>query len=136
MRGWLFTMKDYGFPPFKLTDAVDTLLIARRKFPGQPANLDALCRRFNIDLSGREFHGALLDAQLLADVYLELTGGRQHGLGLHQESRLSANDSNELHQKPLKIERQYRTPREFPLTKEEERLHGDMVKTVKGSLWQ
>lgn len=71
-----------GHPGFKLKDVVDTLKIAREKFPGSPANLDALCRRFGVDNSGREFHGALLDSQLLAEVYLELMGGRQHGLGL------------------------------------------------------
>jgi DNA polymerase-3 subunit epsilon len=59
---------------------IDTVVLARRKFPGAPASLDALCRRFNIDLSGRVKHGALLDAQLLAKVYLELVGGREPGL--------------------------------------------------------
>ena len=62
--------------------AVDTLEIARRKFPGAQANLDALCRRFGVDNSGREKHGALLDCELLAEVYLELLGGRQAGLSL------------------------------------------------------
>ena len=60
----------------------DTLALARQKYPGSPASLDALCRRFEIDLSERDLHGALLDAQLLARVYLEMMGGRQHGLGL------------------------------------------------------
>jgi DNA polymerase III subunit epsilon len=60
---------------------VDTLLIARKKFPGSPANLDALCRRFGVDHKSRDKHGALLDAQLLAQVYLELQGGRQPTLG-------------------------------------------------------
>lgn len=60
----------------------DTVRLARRKFPGAPASLDALCRRFDIDNSNRQLHGALLDARLLADVYLELTGGRQRGLSL------------------------------------------------------
>jgi len=71
-----------GFPPFPDSQALDTLQIARRKFPGSPASLDALCRRFNIDNSMREKHGALLDSEILADVYLELTGGRQKGFGL------------------------------------------------------
>lgn len=62
--------------------ALDTLQIARRKFPGSPASLDALCRRFGIDNSMRDKHGALLDSEILADVYLELTGGRQKGFGL------------------------------------------------------
>jgi len=62
--------------------AVDTVQMARKKFPGAPASLDALCKRFSIDNSSRTLHGALLDAQLLAEVYLELMGGRQAGLGL------------------------------------------------------
>jgi DNA polymerase III subunit epsilon len=65
---------------------VDTLQVARQKFPGAPASLDALCRRFAIDNSARAKHGALLDAELLAEVYLELIGGRQAGLELVAEA--------------------------------------------------
>jgi DNA polymerase III subunit epsilon len=62
--------------------ATDTLMIARQKYPGSPASLDALCRRFGIDNSMREKHGALLDSEILAEVYLELIGGRQPDLVL------------------------------------------------------
>ncbi len=62
--------------------AVDTVRMARRKHPGAPANLDALCRRFGVDTAARTRHGALLDAQLLSEVYLALKGGRQPGLVL------------------------------------------------------
>lgn len=62
--------------------ALDTLMIARKKFPGAPASLDALCRRFGVDNSSREKHGALLDSEILAEVYLELIGGRQPDLVL------------------------------------------------------
>jgi DNA polymerase-3 subunit epsilon len=65
-------------------DYVDTLALARQRFPGAPASLDALCRRFGIDLSGRERHGAEIDCELLALIYLELIGGRQPGLDLVQ----------------------------------------------------
>ena len=69
--------------PLIATDrALDTLLIARRKFPGSPASLDALCRRFGVDNTSREKHGALLDSEILAEVYLELLGGRQPDLVL------------------------------------------------------
>jgi DNA polymerase III subunit epsilon len=61
---------------------IDTLMIARKRFPGSPASLDALCRRFGVDLSVRTLHGALVDCQLLTAVYLELVGGRQPGLTL------------------------------------------------------
>jgi DNA polymerase-3 subunit epsilon len=74
--GWV------GRPPIPFDRAVDTLLIARQKFPGSPASLDALCRRFGIDNSARTLHGALLDSEILAEVYLELIGGRQPGLVL------------------------------------------------------
>ena len=66
--------------------AVDTLMIARRKFPGSPASLDALCRRFGIDNAARTLHGALLDSEILAEVYLELIGGRQPDFALAQGS--------------------------------------------------
>lgn len=65
--------------------AIDSLMIARRRFPGSPASLDALCRRFGIDNSSRTLHGALLDSEILADVYLELIGGRQPVFGLSVE---------------------------------------------------
>lgn len=71
-----------NMPALPAARAVDTLLIARKKFPGSPASLDALCRRFNIDNSMREKHGALLDSEILAEVYLELVGGRQPDFGL------------------------------------------------------
>ena len=64
---------------------IDTLTLAKARFPGMPNSLDALCRRFAIDLSARTTHNALLDCRLLADVYVELTGGRQRGLSLAAE---------------------------------------------------
>lgn len=71
-----------GQTPLAMDRALDTVALARRKFPGSPASLDALCRRFGIDNSAREKHGALLDSELLAEVYLELIGGRQPDLTL------------------------------------------------------
>lgn len=70
-------LKWMGLPVIPDSRAVDTLEVARRKFPGAPASLDALCRRFGIDNSARTLHGALLDSEILAEVYLELIGGRQ-----------------------------------------------------------
>jgi DNA polymerase-3 subunit epsilon len=75
-------LKWAGLPPIPMERAIDTVAIARRKFPGSPASLDALCRRFGVDNSVREKHGALLDSELLAEVYLELIGGRQPDLVL------------------------------------------------------
>ena len=74
-----------GYPALPMERAIDTVLMARRKFPGAPASLDALCRRFGIDNSARTLHGALLDSEILAEVYLELIGGRQPDFGLNAE---------------------------------------------------
>jgi DNA polymerase III subunit epsilon len=71
-----------GHPALPYARATDTLMIARQKFPGSPASLDALCRRFGVDNSSREKHGALLDSEILAEVYLQLVGGRQPDFGL------------------------------------------------------
>jgi DNA polymerase III subunit epsilon len=86
-----------GRAPLSMARTVDTIEIAKRKFPGARYSLDELCKRFSIDLSAREKHGALLDAELTAQVYLELVGGRQRGLALapveiaveHQQAELN-----------------------------------------------
>ncbi|MBE3638267.1 DNA polymerase III subunit epsilon [Mangrovicoccus algicola] len=77
-----FELTRMGLAPIARERVVDSLAIARRRFPGSPASLDALCRRFGIDNGERDLHGALLDSQILAEVYLELVGGRQPGLEL------------------------------------------------------
>lgn len=82
-------LKRLGLPELPKSRAVDTLAIARRRFPGAQASLDALCRRYDIDTSARTLHGALLDSILLAEVYLELIGGRQPGLTLAETARQS-----------------------------------------------
>lgn len=79
-----------GRPAWPMARAVDTVAMARRKYPGAQASLDALCRRFGVDNSAREKHGALLDAELLAEVYLELQGGRQPGFGLTSRAEAEA----------------------------------------------
>ena len=82
-----------GRPPIGMERVLDTLAMARRKFPMAPATLDALCSRFSIDTSRRDKHGALLDSQLLADVYIELIGGRQAALGLVFGADAAAEDA-------------------------------------------
>jgi DNA polymerase III subunit epsilon len=74
-------------PPVEQSIVIDTLLLARRKHPMGPNSLDGLCKRYNIDNSHRTLHGALLDAELLAEVYLELTGGRQAAMGFDAQER-------------------------------------------------
>jgi DNA polymerase-3 subunit epsilon len=76
-----YELKIIGLPELNMKNVLDSLTIARQKFPGSPASLDALCRRFNIDLSKRTKHGALLDTELLCEVYIELMGGAQTGFG-------------------------------------------------------
>ena len=75
-------LANVGKPALPMHRAIDTIPMARKKFPGSPASLDALCRRFGVDNGAREKHGALLDSELLAEVYLELIGGRQPDFGL------------------------------------------------------
>ena len=75
-------LANLNLPTLHQDRVIDTIKIARKKFPGAQASLDALCKRFNIDNSNRELHGALLDAELLAEVYLELIGGRQSNFAL------------------------------------------------------
>ena len=75
-------LKWVGLPAIPIGRALDTVALARSKFPGASASLDALCRRFGVDNSARTKHGALLDSELLAEVYLELIGGRQPDFGL------------------------------------------------------
>ena len=75
-------MKRLGRDPFPHSRFIDTLKIARAAFPGSPASLDALCRRFEVSLGARDTHGALIDSELLAEVYLHLRGGRERKLGL------------------------------------------------------
>ena len=117
-----------GFPAFPPSRAVDTLVLARQKFPGSPATLDALCKRFNIDNSSRTKHGALLDAELLAEVYLELTGGRQVGLALASE------EIGKPGLEPLAL-RRYREPRPHPPSQEELVEHREFVGKIPEAIW-
>lgn len=89
-----------GLPALPYDQAIDTLAIARAKYPGAPASLDALCRRFGIDNSARDKHGALLDSEILAEVYLELVGGRQPDFGLTAGGRTTSGSGAESDWRP------------------------------------
>lgn len=117
-----------GFPPLPAERAVDTLKIARQRFPGAQCNLDALCRRYGIDNSNRTVHGALLDAQLLAEVYLELRGGRQPGLTLVAERDATTAE-------PSGRPRALRPPRPHAPTEEELAAHADFLKQLNQPIW-
>jgi DNA polymerase-3 subunit epsilon len=73
-----------NLPSIDLAEVIDTLIIAKRAFPGARVNLDALCKRFKVDNTNRQFHGALKDAYLLSEVYVELSGGRQVSFSLRE----------------------------------------------------
>ena len=115
-----------GEPSISSERVIDTLVLARRKFPGAQANLDALCRRFAIENRHRELHGALVDAALLADVYIELIGGKEPTLGL------SAKKTNTVAEDTTRV---YQKPRSFPVTEEELELHRAFVKTLINPIW-
>ena len=116
--------------------AIDTVQIARKKFPGAPASLDALCKRFNIDNSNRTLHGALLDAQLLAEVYLELKGGRQAGLGLVVESELVVDlDFTGRRGANVEVNIQVRPARPHAPSAEELAAHQAFIAKIANAIW-
>lgn len=121
--GWV------GLPNIPFERAIDTLAIAHKKFPGSPSSLDALCRRYGIDNSARTLHGALLDSEILADVYLELIGGRQPGLVL--ETAGGAGDAaGGAADVPAWKPRPRSRPLEPRLTKEEAAQHAAFVEKI------
>lgn len=120
-----------GFAALPIERAIDTVAIARKKFPGSPASLDALCKRFEIDLSARTKHGALLDAELLADVYLELLGGRQVMLALDPGVAAAVQGGT-----ITSASAEVLTARDFPPSAEELEAHARMVAQLKKPVWE
>lgn len=120
-----------GHPPVCRTRMVDTVAIARVRHPGAKLSLDALCSRYGIDRSHRTMHGALLDAELLAQVYVELRGGRQIGLELVAESvSVNAGPAILTHR-----ERPFRAPRAHSASAEELAAHVAFLATVDTPIW-
>lgn len=119
-------------PSVPMERAVDTVKMARQKFPGAQANLDALCRRFQIDNSGRELHGALLDSQLLAEVYLELIGGRQPDLALPGDAKKAEEKIEHMEM----VETNTRTARAHRATPEELAAHEAFIDGLKDPIWR
>mgnify|MGYP001498229865 CR=1 FL=1 len=113
--------------------ATDTLELARKKFPGSPASLDSLCRRFKIDNSARVVHGALLDSQILAEIYLELVGGKQPDFALNITNSINENNNSTLNNKPVRVRKEKLISR---LTKEEKDSHEKFIQKLgNGSMW-
>ncbi|WP_232224333.1 DNA polymerase III subunit epsilon [Candidatus Paracaedibacter symbiosus] len=121
-------------PMLEMSRAIDTLKMARQKFPGSPASLDALCRRFNIDLSVRTTHGAWIDAELLAKVYLELIGGRQVSFQFQADGQKEAATIE--FKDILNLQKAFRPSRQYKLSDAEKQAHEEFLKGIKNSLWE
>lgn len=127
-----YQLKELGFEAYSNDRVIDTLEIAKSKFPGQRNNLDVLCKRFGIDNSKRTFHGALLDAELLAEVYLELLGGAEPTMDLGAVENVKKNSSGEF----VELKREFRESRKFVLNDEELANHRSFLEAnIKNSIW-
>lgn len=130
-------------PILPMNRAVDTLAMARKAFPGSPASLDALCRRFGIDNTSRTLHGALLDSELLAEVYLELKGGRQPGFGLDVMAPSAQRSARRGGSGPTKdghadVEAATAASfptRDFPVSEEDTKRHREFLSDVSNPIW-
>ncbi len=125
-----YELKQIGKKEFEKFRFIDTLEIAKNLFPGARCNLDALCKRYGIDNSSRTFHGALLDAQLLAEVYLELLGGKEPALLLEAEKIKNKKSIN------ISFSKNNRQERSFPIKDEELKNHIEFLeKKIKSAVW-
>jgi len=130
-----FELAICGLEPIIKTGVVDSLLVARSKFPGSPNSLDALCKRFGVDLSKRTKHGALLDAELLADIYIELMGGAQAGLGFEELQTKTIVEEKKAN--PLdEVSRKTIPSRQLNVSKEDLEAHQEFIlKNFKTNFW-
>ena len=122
-----------GLAPVSRDRMIDTVAIARRKHPGAKLSLDALCSRYGIDRSHRTKHGALLDAELLAQLYVELQGGRQIGLELAAEARMMTEQS--VIGISSSVSRTFRSPRPHTASEEELARHADFMAGFSEPIW-
>jgi len=134
-------LKQLDRPVLPMAQSIDTLMMARKKFPGAQANLDALCRRFEIDNSHRDLHGALVDADLLAAVYIELLGGRQPGLSLDLDNQTQAGDQSALNSIDSDLSfhldaKPMRPIRSHAPTAEELKAHAKFLEELTNPIWQ
>jgi len=116
-----------GMPKISMSNVVDTLTIARKKFPGSPASLDALCKRFSISLDKRDKHGALVDAELLAMVYIELAFVEQTQLRFQTQKRENFKQNRVNENFPTRI---------FHLSQKENYLHKEMLNLIPNAIWR
>lgn len=128
-RGFLnMELQRCGKPIIPEERWIDTVAIARKKYPGAPASLDALCKRFDVNAEARTFHGALLDSQLLAEVYLELLGGRARAFDFGGKSGAQGAARSPAEQRPAPLDRN--------VSDEDQKNHAEFVKTLgEDALW-
>ena len=124
-----------GKRQLSIDNTIDTLLLARKMFPGSPASLDALCKRFNVDLSVRTKHGALLDCQLLSEVYINLLGGRQSSL-LFDKVNAKCTQSNSSNACPLMTtKKEGLRVRKASISVDEVNSHNELVGSLNDAIW-
>ena len=129
-------LKRAGRPVLDRERMVDTLAIARKRHPGAKHSLDALCTRYGIDRSHRVKHGALLDAELLAQLYIELCGGRQIGLELAGSAEASVDMVAGAAQRAPRVERPFYAPRPHVASAAELARHAEFIAKIPDALWQ
>ena len=130
-------LKRCNLENLKSENILDTLILARKKYPGQSVSLDTLCRRSGIDITNRKIHGALLDAELLSLVYLELIGGKQIKLKFNNE--VDVNLNNEI-ENIINLSEKYKNKnfiemKNITLNKEDHKKHKEFIKTIPNNIW-
>ena len=130
-------LKNCNMSSINAENIIDTIVLAKNKFRGQAVSLDSLCRRYNIDISNREIHGALKDAKLLALVYLELIGGKQTTLKFHEDSNYQDYQNTNL---SIDINNYYKdkkfiNKRNFDLNLNDYRLHLESIEKIPNKIW-
>lgn len=127
-----YELKKLGYKTYDWDRVIDTLAIAKNEFPGARNNLDALCRRFNIDNSARTFHGALLDAELLAEVYLQLIGGDEPSINFTKTESKTTSSEDVI----FGLNKKILPARNFSINEEQEKAHIEfMEKHLKSAIW-
>lgn len=124
-----YELKKANRPLLKYEHVLDTLVIARKKYPGSRVNLNELCKRFNVDASRRTVHGALLDSELLADVYLAMILDKE----LKFSQPIEKKEKKDIH---TNVSRETLSPRSFELLAEELEAHKEFLKKIKNPLWE
>ncbi len=124
-----------GLPLIEKNNVIDTLLLARKKFPGSPASLDALCRRFNVSLKERDKHGALVDAELLAVVYVMMQKAVQARMVFDTHTKKYQSIAEDALLNNLELDF-IQEQRRFVLSNSEKQNHEEMLKKIKNSIWE